>query len=197
MTCTNRLAAASAVTRRPRLFRPVPCGPASGGGKVEGNPGRCLTSVPQPWERCWVRVGEAFPPLLGLVAARAVCLRHTSRKDRPRSRRAVTEHPHRLGSHAVQPHDLGLPDLGEVLKAGVAGTKQRPSRSGGQLRQVGRFGSFRLLPSDDTRAQQRVVVGRALVEAGQHRPGLRGHVGALVVLAGEPADLARVSRTAG
>jgi hypothetical protein len=46
VTCTNGRWAASAVTRRPRPFRLVPRGPASGGGKVEGNPGRRPTRVP-------------------------------------------------------------------------------------------------------------------------------------------------------
>jgi hypothetical protein len=40
VTCTNGLVAASAVTWRPCPLRPVPRGLASGGGKVEGNPGR-------------------------------------------------------------------------------------------------------------------------------------------------------------
>src|SRR5215216_2421535 len=39
VTCTNGLPTASAVTQRPCLFRLVPCGPASSGGKVEGRPG--------------------------------------------------------------------------------------------------------------------------------------------------------------
>src|SRR5918994_3558445 len=34
----EQLSTASAVTRRPRPFRPVPRGPASSGGKSEGNP---------------------------------------------------------------------------------------------------------------------------------------------------------------
>src|SRR5918995_4947642 len=46
VTCTNDLPTTSAVTRRPRRFRPVPHGPASGGGKSEGNPGCHLTRVP-------------------------------------------------------------------------------------------------------------------------------------------------------
>src|SRR5688572_22421793 len=49
VTCTNGLPTASAVTRRPCPYRPDPRGPASGGGKQEGNPGRRLISVPQLW----------------------------------------------------------------------------------------------------------------------------------------------------
>ena len=33
----------------------------------------------------------------------------------------VAEHLHGIGPHPVQLHDVGLGDLGEVLKAGVAG----------------------------------------------------------------------------
>jgi hypothetical protein len=43
LTCTNDRPAASAVTRRPCLYRPVLRGPASSGGKLEGNPGCDLT----------------------------------------------------------------------------------------------------------------------------------------------------------
>src|SRR4029453_8848750 len=43
VTCNNGLPAASAVTRRPSLYRPDLRGPASGGGKSEGNPGCHLT----------------------------------------------------------------------------------------------------------------------------------------------------------
>jgi hypothetical protein len=39
VTCANDLPTASAVTRRPLLYRHNPRGPASGGGKSEGNPG--------------------------------------------------------------------------------------------------------------------------------------------------------------
>src|SRR4029453_4887709 len=38
VTCVDSLSTASAVTRRPRPFRPVPRGLASGGAKVERNP---------------------------------------------------------------------------------------------------------------------------------------------------------------
>jgi hypothetical protein len=48
VTSTNGLPIASAVTRRPYLFRRVPRGLASGGGKVEGNPGRCPARAPDP-----------------------------------------------------------------------------------------------------------------------------------------------------
>jgi len=39
LDCTNGPPTASAVTERPRPFHAVPRGPASGGGKSEGNPG--------------------------------------------------------------------------------------------------------------------------------------------------------------
>jgi len=86
---------------------PRPPAAMSSGGSlqrkcVKGHPkaasrcsGRCIRWYPRlelprgpDGTRRWVRVGEAFPPLLVLVASRAVCLRHASRKDRPRSRRA-------------------------------------------------------------------------------------------------------------
>ena len=44
MTCTSGLPTAFAVTRRPCLYRPDPRGPASSGGKSEGNPGCHLTT---------------------------------------------------------------------------------------------------------------------------------------------------------
>jgi hypothetical protein len=39
------------------------------------------------------------------------------------------------------------------------------------------------------RLQQRVVVRRALIEAGQHRPRPRRHIGSLIVVAGEGSNL--------
>src|SRR5512132_2470312 len=42
VTCTKDLPTAPAVTRRPCPYHPNPCGPASGGGKSEGNPGSHL-----------------------------------------------------------------------------------------------------------------------------------------------------------
>jgi hypothetical protein len=51
VTCTNGRPTASAITRRPRRYRLVPRGRASGGGKEEGNPGRRLTRGPRAWGR--------------------------------------------------------------------------------------------------------------------------------------------------
>jgi hypothetical protein len=45
VTCTNGRPTASAVNRRPRPYRPDPRGPASGGGKVEGNLDASTSSV--------------------------------------------------------------------------------------------------------------------------------------------------------
>jgi hypothetical protein len=45
VTCTNSLSTISAVPRRPCLVHPVPRGPASGGGKVEGNLRRRLIEL--------------------------------------------------------------------------------------------------------------------------------------------------------
>jgi len=70
VTCTNGLPAASAVTWRPYLFRPVPRGLASGGAKVERNP-----AAVRPVIRTYaagnvgVRVGGR-PGLSGRAAAR-------------------------------------------------------------------------------------------------------------------------------
>jgi hypothetical protein len=52
VTCANGLPTAAAVTRRPCLFRPVPHGRASGGGKVEGNPADAWLRAPyRPGQR--------------------------------------------------------------------------------------------------------------------------------------------------
>jgi hypothetical protein len=53
VTCANALATASAVTRRrPRPFRPVPRGQASGGAKVERNPRTWVPGAPVGEDLC-------------------------------------------------------------------------------------------------------------------------------------------------
>jgi hypothetical protein len=60
VTCTNGLSTASAVTRRPGPFRHVPRGLASGGGKVEGNPGRRPTRIPRLSPAAWSHPDRRF-----------------------------------------------------------------------------------------------------------------------------------------
>jgi hypothetical protein len=58
VTCTNGLSTASAVTGRPRPFRPVSRSPMFGGGKSEGNPGRRLPRVPHLSPAAWPHSGR-------------------------------------------------------------------------------------------------------------------------------------------
>lgn len=104
----------------------------------------------------------------------------------------------------MQLHDIGLFDLGEVLKASVSGTDQRPSRRGGELG----IGFFRpLVPprvGKDGNPEATSLVGRSRRElfsqaaAGRHctsfataclGDGVHGH--------GAPAPVARGTDSAG
>src|SRR6266498_3054697 len=64
----------------------------------------------------------------------------------------IAEHLHRIRPHAMQSHDLGLLDLGEMLKPGVAGPDQRPPRRDGQLGQVRLFSPYATVVRDRDRA---------------------------------------------
>jgi hypothetical protein len=60
VTCANGQPTVRPVTRRPRPYRPVPRSLASGGGNVEGSPGRHPTRTPHRCDRQRrVRVGGA------------------------------------------------------------------------------------------------------------------------------------------
>jgi hypothetical protein len=91
VTCANGPATAFAITRRPRPFRPVPRGLASGGGKVEGIPATRHRAV---WPsgrnlrpRCSAYVAEVLnrtsPQPAGPVNLAAALRHHARDPSRP------------------------------------------------------------------------------------------------------------------
>ncbi len=118
VTSTNDARIASAVTRRPHPSRPVPRGMASGGAKLERNPGCRLTSVPAPagrrtgssWWADWNTHAHQSSPRCWRAAA-------------PARRAALIGTPARLESREVRLEFVRLP-FGGRSGAGGRGSIQ-------------------------------------------------------------------------